>query len=259
MDEVIELTGLLSRSPTRVRILEALNQNGRLKKENLKATIDASRTTITRNLDVLEDHGWIRTGHQEHAITPAGRAIVEDFQDLVETMDVSVRLEEFFRWVPATEFDLDLQHLAEADIMVGEPGDPYAMVNRHVSKLETMEECRSLLPFTGLHAAEAATGQIENEDARVTVIVEPDVADTFESNPQYAELIDDVVADGRMDVLVYDDTIPYNLNIIDETVQILVAEGDEPRALLESDAEAVYDWAVHTFENYRAPATPVSE
>jgi len=258
MDNGIDDIEFLARSPNRVQILETLAETGHAEKDELQATIDGSRTTLTRNLYALEDRGWIQTANPTCTVTPAGQELVEDFLDVVKSMEVGMRFEEFFKWLSADEFDLDIQALADAELFTPEQEDPYAMINRHVEKLEETEHSRVLLPLTGLHAHETGHEQILTNGAEVELVVTPDVADTHQSAPKYDELTTEMVATNRFDLYVYEGTIPYGLALLDETVQILVDEDGEPRAMLESDGEQVQQWAEHTYETYKNEALPVS-
>jgi len=255
--DIIEELEFLARSPNRVQILTTLNETGHVKKEGLQAGIDGSRTTLTRNLDALEDRGWLRTDNHACTITPAGREIIADFQELVATANVTSRFQEFFKWLSADEFNLDLRTLANAELVVPEAGDPYTVVNQHIAKLENTAHMRALLPVTGLHAHEKAREQIVANDAEGELVVTPDVADTHQSSPKYEELTREMAATGRFAEYMYNGEISYGLALLDQTVQIMVDENGEPRAMLETATTDVYNWAEETYETYKAQATQV--
>lgn len=258
MDDVIENIEFLARSPNRVQILETLAEVGHAEKDELRTTVEADRTTVTRNLSALEDRGWIRTVNPTCTITPAGRDLVEDFQALVRTADVAARFQHFFRWIAADEFDLDIQALADAELFVPEPADPYTTVNQHVTTIENAEYVRALLPLTGLHAHEKAHEQVVANGAECEIVVTPAVAATHRSAPKYEELTSEMAATDRFHVYQFDGTIPYGLALLDETVQIFADDEGELRAMVETDAEQVYQWAERTFETYKTKASPIS-
>lgn len=237
----IDSIELLARSEHRVRILDLLCEHGSLEKHALGSELDASRTTVGRNLTALEEQGWIRRMNGDCAITRQGELVAEEFSDFVETVEVTDKLDSFMRWVPDGSLDLDLRLLADADIVLAKPGDPWSMINRHVQLIKQTEWARGILPFTGLHATEAAREQVMENGMRGELVVEPEIGDLYRSAPEYAEVWEEVLATGQFEISTYDGTIPYSLCIFDDTVQIVVAEGDEPRALLESTAEEVLE------------------
>lgn len=257
MDDVIEEIEFLSRSTNRVRILEVLAEAGRTEKDALQAAIDADRTTLTRNLDALEDRGWIQLTNPTCIITPAGRDIVEDFRELVETVDTATRFQEFFRWLPADEFDLDLQSLAGAELFVPAPGDPYRVVNQHVARIKNAEDIRVFLPLTGLHAHEKGHRQVVANGAKCELVVTPEVAVVHRSSPEYDSLTREMAATGRFHLYRYDGSIPFGLCLLDDTVQLFADGEGELQAMLETDTEPVRQWAERTFEQYRDQADPV--
>lgn len=44
---------------------------------------------------------------------------------------------------------------------------------------------------------------------------------------------------------------------IHDIAQLVVVEGDEPRALLDTMADPLYDWAERTFAKYKQDASPL--
>lgn len=257
MDRIIDEIAFLVRSPKRVRLLESLSERGNMEKDEFRAAFDGARTTLTRNLEALEGHGLIRRDGLEYSITPAGRAVLLDCLDLVETVEVAYRCSGFFRWLSADEFDLDPRLLAEAEVLVAEPGAPYAMIDRHVEQLRAAEYIRATLPFTGLHAHETVAEQVLNRGTSVELVVNHEVAETHRSHPHYRELTESILDTGRVEYHVYDGELPYGLALLDDVVQLMVAEGDAPRALVESDSAELYTMAADTFEAYKRRATPM--
>ena len=60
------------------------------------------------------------------------------------------KMSAFLRWIPESEFDLDLAQLADADIVLPEPGDPLAMVSPIISASLTTP-CRLASMKTASH------------------------------------------------------------------------------------------------------------
>jgi hypothetical protein len=57
---------------------------------------------------------------------------------------------------------------------------------------------------------------------------------------------------------VYDGDRPFALNCIDDALQIIAAEDDGPRALVETDSEVVVGWAKAKYERCKREATELS-
>ena len=132
------------------------------------------------------------------------------------------------------------------------------MINRHVRLLKEMDRGWFLLPFTGLHAAETAAERVIEHGATVEAVVGLDVADTSRSNPNYASSVAETTATGRTETFVYDGDRPFALNCIDDALQIIPAEDDGPRALVETDSEVVVGWAKAKYERCKREATELS-
>lgn len=250
----IETIEFLARSEHRVRILDLLCEHGSLEKHALGEQLDASRTTVGRNLDALEEQGWVRRTNSHCSVTRQGELVAASFADLVSEVELTDKLQSFMQWVPDGTLDLDLSLLADAEVTLAKPGDPWAMINKQVQLIKETEWYRVVLPFTGLHATEAANEQIVRNGAQGELVVEPNIADLYRSSPEYANLWGEMEKTGRLELFAYGGTLPYSLGVFDDTVQIVVADGDDPRALLETASGAVRKWALEQYHDYKRHA-----
>lgn len=237
-------------------VIDSLRE-GPKDKRVLVGDVDCSRSTVDRALRDLESMGVVEYRDGEHAVTPLGDTIAGGLEEVMEAVEIRLELEPFLEWVPAEEFDLDVGGLSEAELWVPEPGDPWAMVNRHVAALGEATDIRCVLPLTGLHAYEAIHEQVVDGGGRAELIVTPDVARTFRTDPAYADMTAELATTGRFRVFRYDGPIPYFVGLLDDTVQIGADEAGEPRALLETSDPNARRWAETEIEEYRRGATPI--
>jgi predicted transcriptional regulator len=234
----------------RLEFLESLAEKPK-DKRMLVDELEVSRTTTDRGVRELETVGLVEYADGRFALTAIGEVAVFGLFDLLDTIKLRRELDPILRWVPAGTLDIDLELLADAEIFLPEPGNPWAMVNRHVQVLKEADDGCAMLPLTGLHACEALHSRIINEGAVVELVVEPNVADTFQSNPEYAELVDEMLATDRHDIYVYDGDIPYFIGVFNETAQMGVDSDGEPRAMLETDSPEVVDWVEQKYDAYK--------
>lgn len=251
----------LSRSQNRVRILQTLRTDGPLGQPDLRERLDAPQSTLQRNLRRLEDRKWVRKEGTEYQITSLGELIITNFADLLVIMQLESRLEEFLRWIPLSAFDLDLRHLADAEITLSTPEHPYAPVNKHIDALRSAGTYRALLPRVNRQALEMGLSRMMRDETRGNeVILTRDVVERLRSDPYDEKSFEEMVATGLVDVYMYDGEFPFYLGLVDDTVQIGVEDADGvQRAMLESDAEAVTRWAEELYREYKWNALKVSE
>lgn len=226
-------------------------------KRTLVENLDCSRSTVNRAIRELEAMAVVEYVDGKYVVTPLGESIGSRFEEMMGTVELWLQLEPFLQWMPDDEFDLELQHLQDAELVLPEPSDPYAMINRHVKAVEQANDHKCILPLIGLHALTAGHKQVVDNGARAELVVTSEAADTLQSNPDYVELTEDMAATGRFNLYQYDGTIPYFVGLLDETVQIGVDEQGEPRALLETDNAKARSWAAATFNEYKHEAQPV--
>ena len=213
--------------------------------------IGMSRATVDRGLRELENVGLIEYTDGRFTLSTIGKATEQGLFNIIKTIRLGQRLHPFLRWVSYDNFDIDIHLLADAELLLPEPGDPWAMMNRHVQVLKEADNGRVVQPVASLYAMEAAYERIVNAGATGSTVVESSVADTFQTNPNYTELVEGMIATGRFDLYVYGGTIPYFIGVFDEIVQIGADEEGEPRAILETDSAKVLQWAENKYEEYR--------
>lgn len=250
------IVGMLEVVLRRFTFVETLEDDPK-DKRTLVADLDCSRSTVDRGIRELEALDLVEYVDGGYRMTSLGATVTSGLADLAETVELRLQLAPFLEWAPEDVFDLDLECLDNADLLLPEPGDPYAMINRHVSVLGQAGRIRCVLPLTGLHAHKTAHRQVVENGTEVEVVGTPEVAQTMQSDPDYAGLTNEMADTGRFKIFQYNDDIPYFVGLMDEIVHIGVDDGGVPRAIVESDDSEVREWAAATFETYRQQADPV--
>lgn len=223
-------------------------------KRTLVEELDCSRSTVNRAVRELESVDVVEYTDGTYEVTPLGETVASKFEELMDSVQLRTELQPVLRWLPEDEFDLDLQHLRDAEVFLPQPGDPYSMINQHVNVLSQAIKHQSVLPLVGLHGLTAGHEQVMENGAYAELIVVPEVAETLQSKDDYAELTEEMAATGRFRLYEYDDDIPYFVGRFDDIVQIGADDGGEPRALLETDNLHVQEWAATTIEEYKREA-----
>lgn len=249
--ERIEEIEFVARSTNRVRILETLSERERATREDLREALAASRTTVSRNLDALRERGWVRQTDREYALTPGTEAVVDRFLDLESTVETVDRLRPFLDHVDRDAFDVDLSLLEDAEVLTPNPGDPLAMVNAHVSAIKRSTDVLLAVPFLGLHATEAAHDAVVHGDARHELVAAPDAVDALQDEPEYRQYLDDLRDAAGFELHRATTDVPFYVGVLDDTVQVGVDEGGEPKALLETSDPGVRDWARAKIDSLR--------
>jgi predicted transcriptional regulator len=258
-DEPMAAVEFLARSATRVRILSTLAAAGRLEKGELHDRVDASRTTVGRNLSALEERGWITGSNRTYEITTPGAWVAADFGALVETVRDADRFERVFDCVDPDEFGFDLREHAFT-VTTAEPSDPLKMVNRHVANVRGADEMRAVLPLTGADAVRTAHDRVADAGVPMELVVTAPVADTFLANPEYEEPVAGLRAHEAVELRVHDGEVPYYFGLYADSVEFGLDDADgQPTVLLETAADEVYEWAADEFAAYFDAATPLGD
>lgn len=257
--EAPETIAFLAASAPRACVLASLYRDGPLDRGELAERCDAARVTVGRNLRKLRERGLVRQsdgeGEASYRLTPLGELLADGFLALVETVELAGDLAPVLRRLPPEAFDLNPRSLAGADVTEATSADPYAPVMRHARSLETASRVRQVTRALEPQLFEAAADRIVAGDLRMEVVVSADAAAALRTT--YAEQLERMLATDRFDVHVYRGEVPFFLAVLDDVVQIGVeAPTGGPRALAETAATPVREWARSTYRSFRAGATP---
>jgi predicted transcriptional regulator len=252
----VEQIAFLARSESRVRVLEALSEDGPANQRALRDCIDMSRSTLSRSLQALEEQGWVAESDGGYHLSPVGHVIAEEFLELLERISLTEDLAPFLRWFPYGASDLELIHLSDAEVIPGTNSDPIAPVRKHQEAMKSAHNIRLFIPSLDREASRAVHDGVMDGRLEAEIVVTPSVEETIGSG-DFAELFRPQIETDRMTVLSIEDDFPrYYFGLVDDRVQVGV-EDDEgiPRALLETTADPVWEWAEKRYETLRERAT----
>jgi predicted transcriptional regulator len=237
--------------------LVELLRDGPTDKRGLVSQSSRSRSTVNRGVRELEVLDVVTHEASGYALTTFGERVTDCVMATLTEIETARKLWPILEHVPPRTLGVDLELLADADVFVPTPGDPWAMVNRHIETLSCFDRCRAILPLTGLHAHERVYEQVTEEGAQVEIVASPAVAHTFRSDRLFRDMTREMTETGRFAVFESDEPFPYFLGIVDDRVQIGVDDDGEPKALTETTKPAVKEWAIGLFDRQRELATRV--
>lgn len=257
LDEPLEAIAFLARSKNRVRVLETLSRDRQSQRE-LRNELSASRATLARILTDLENRNWIVQMGDRYDITALGELVITEFLPMVDLMATVQQLGDVFHLLPTDEMDLDLQSFSSAEVLIPDKSAPTKHMDRGLDLLRSVDQFR-VLAWTALPAyltvirERTVAGDLRFEGVLGAGFLE-ELADYPSMVADFRQIVD---AGGTL--YRYDERVPYNMFIADETVffWLCSSEGTEQAALVSSD-ESVRSWAEETFEAYRALAEPIA-
>jgi predicted transcriptional regulator len=257
MDEALEVAEFLARSENRVAVLQQLRE-GPATRRGLRDATGISPVTLGRILGDFTDRGWIESGGAGYRVTALGELVVESLEAFLDALDAVVTLQPFARWLPTDEYDFGLERLADASVFRPDPTDPNVTMRVAAQQVASSDHVRilthgfSTLVVNVLHDRVTA-GEMTVENVYAGSVYET-VARAEGVSDEFRALFE---ADGAT-FYRYDGEVPHVLAILDDGVGIGVDdERGRPQAVLDVEDSVVRDWAVETFERYRAEATEV--
>ncbi len=248
----------LSRSESRVRILEGIREEPRTRNE-LKELTEASRFTLSRILADFEDRGWIERDGKRYETTGQGKVVAAEFETLLTNLDVAKALDGTLEWLQVEEFDFDLARLQDAEVITPSQSDHTAHIRRPAELFQRSDRIRTIATGVAYENIEAIHEATVEGDLQFTGILDASAFESVRTEPGLADPIGDILAADGTELYHYDgDDTLVMLIIGDDAVQMCGHDEDGPApGTIETADPAVRSWAESYFTSVRADANPV--
>jgi predicted transcriptional regulator len=257
MEPALAEVEFLARSPNRVAVLQSLAEGQRTRNELADAT-GASQATLGRILSDFEERSWVARDGSRYEATATGELVARGVGDLLSIVETERELRDIVAYLPTEDLGFDLRRLADATVTVPTETRPNAPVRRLLDLTRAADRSRAFShafneQSLGLTAERATAGELDFEGVFSRSAIDA-IAGDAELRRRLVTLLD---ADGAT-VRVCDDGIPVAATVLDDTVHLLVRDDSGVlRASVDTDDEAVRDWAVGTFDRYWERAAPI--
>jgi predicted transcriptional regulator len=247
----------LAGSPVRPATLAALREHGRLSLRDLDDRISASRRTLKRTLRGMESRGWVRSSNGTYEFTALGGCILSAYEEFRDCERIVDRLRPFLERTPATAFDLDIDALADADL-VAPTDDPTAFADALLAIRADAERLCEYVPFLLLDSVRQLADRVDDGQSApdVTLVVRTDAPP--QSSPEYADCFETLVEAPSVDVRRNPDGPWLGFGVADGHAFLGAAdENGMPTALLAGESADLVEWVERRFEAIRAGAEPI--
>jgi len=259
--EALEDIAYLSRSANRVAILDGLTE-GPYSRRTLVELTGASRTTLDRIMNELEEKGWAeRTADGTYVATAQGTHLMKRFRPFVESVEALHRLDDAVTWLPIDELSIGLEHFSDAAVRRPETADPVETIDFMDDLLTTASEFRvlaHLVPPEPL--GETMRDSVVSGQMTMDGVITDTLFSYLTADPERAARWNTVVKAGA-DLYRREGPIPCNLWIFDETV-LIKKSGPEPiddsyGVPIVTENSTVRLWAHDLIDNWITDATRI--
>ena len=259
MRKICEAVECLADSPQRLQILDAL-EGAHTDLRDLMAELDSPRSTLQRNLFVLEERNWIEKTPAGYTTTTTGCLIREEVVTVSENTKTIQRLAPFLAAVD-TAAKLDIDQLNDSLVIVPEPTQPDLPRKRLTNTFSESDHVRGFLPVVSSLSVELSRRADDDSEPEGEYVISANAFATLRQ--QYGN--DGANGAGidppdYIDVLVYDGGFPYGLFVSNDAL-VLSAYNQVGRiqALVESTSDMAIEWGEQLYGEYRHQSMPPNE
>lgn len=257
MASTVEDLEFLVRSEHRVDALRALVE-GPCDRDGLQSAIGASKATVARLLNDLEERDWVvRDGHQ-YELTDLGQFVAEEVLALLDRMETERAVRDVWQWFPTDLPGFTFGLFADAVVSFPESHSPYQPLPRFVELVEAAHTMRgfserSLKPGTYDVILRNAADGMETKLALSSAVIDEmvDVSDE--------KVIEAAIESSHLTVLE-SETFPTDAGFaLFEDCLALYCRDDNgvTKAGIDTDNPAAIAWGESIYETVRIDANSV--
>lgn len=259
MDAPIELLTFVTRAENRIAVLRALS-TGPHTRPDLETATDIPRATLSRILADCRDRDLVTRTDHEYDLTPLGSVLLGEFESLLETVTAMQTLQTVRDWLAFDEYDIPIERLSDADVIVPEPSDPMAPVRRAEELLAMASEARILAYNMVPGCLEASWRAVTDGQQTFEGVLTARALETMLEDPTMASQGRELLtADNAQGYLHSDQTLPLVFVVDDVVFLAVVGDAGTIQGHIETTDSEVRQWANETIDRYVAEAEPLGE
>lgn len=256
IEQSLEPIAYLTRSPSRIRILDALD-NGVRTRDELVDTTDVSRFTVSRTLAEFEDRGWTSRSATGYSLTGEGSFVICEVRSLLSNVDVAAKLDGTLEWLQTDELDVDIARFRDANVYTPSKTDHTAHIRVAADAVRNADRVRGVVTGVSHEMFEAVWEAAVHGSLDLAGVLHSRTIEAIHSDGELSKRVRELIREGGADIYEYKDGNQLvMLNICDETVYLCGHDEDGPApGTIETEDAAVHSWATSYFDTVRAQST----
>lgn len=251
----------LTRSEHRIEVLDAVSDESRTRHE-LRELTGASRVTVNRILEDLEDRGWLAQQNGRYEATAKGAFVAEEVTGLTSNLAVSKKLDDALQWIPTEAFDFDLALLRDAEIFrKSNWGDHTETIRRITNLVSQTSRIRGTAVGFSHEVVDAIREAITENDISFDVVVEESTLEMIRKDTGLQNQFQEILQSENASMALCSGPGPFHMVMIfDQTVMVCgKPTGGGPRpGWVRTDNDTVRTWAVGYVESARDDSTRIT-
>lgn len=258
MESPINLVSFVTRAANRVDVLLTLSPEPRTRHE-LQNETEIPRATLSRILADFRNHELVtRDGHQ-YMTTPLGDLLADELTSLFESVAAMGTLQTVREWLAIDKYEVPIERLADADVIVPEPADPLAPTRRAEDLLGDGSHVRLIASGIVPGCLEAVWRGVTEGRQTFEGVMTAASLNTMAEDPEMKKQAEELFTSDNAAGFVHPEVDLPLIFVVDDLVWIAVTDDSGTiQGHIETTDETVRAWAQGTIDDYAREAKPVS-
>lgn len=241
----------------RATLLRAINEECSTTTD-LVGSLDVSRSTVDRGVRELREATLIERTDEGYRTTIAGRLALSEHVRFTDRIDAIESDEDVFSELPM-DAELDVSLIDGCRVCRSTQSDPERPDDRLAELVSGADRIHGFTPITTVRGVESHHEQAVEHDADIELVVPPSVVTRLLS--VYSDQLEESLSTGSVQLRQTNSEFEYGCLLIEqgesEQAVVLACADDELRGLIRNDRPEAVEWAITTFERYKARSKPL--
>lgn len=256
MGSAIAELRFVTQSENRAAALAVIYESAPIETRELESRLDASRRTVIRVVNSLEERGYLRKTGEGIRLTPFGTHVATQVDRVTASTETAVEFRELLRHAPPALADIPVESLAGAELLVASDADPFSILDRVLTLRAEATRIREVAPSVQKESIDQLAERVrEEDDLDVEAVISRQASDAAEDNLDYSDGHATTVESSAVDIYVHPEELSFFAGVMDETAAIGVSKDGQPYALAVSDDPDLHEAVTAVYERFRAEAT----
>lgn len=244
------LVPFLTCSANRVAVLAAIATEASCSRSDLQTATGIPRSTVSRILDELDDHGLVSSVDHRYEVTPLGRVLAKRLNMVFDSIDVMQRLQTLLKQLSDTDPVITITDHDSWEILIPTSPDPGAPARRFADLLMAASHVRLLAPDV-IPVLFDVNSPVGEEKETFEVVVTRGVLQGKGYSPRSAHPMRGVTPSGDITLFSSNEDISHVAGTIDDIAVVgLTDDAGAIQGYVETSDKAVRTWTDAILDAY---------
>lgn len=249
-----ELVAILANSSERVELLRELHEEPQ-RQSDLADESSLSRSSVSRNVSIFEQHGWVERENGFYRLTVVGDRVLETYERTVGSLEAVQENRQFLDSLGQFGRSFPVDALESGTVVNATQCDPHAPLTYYQDVIGNVTDTNvRVLSSVVTPVLREVVWRFADGPTQLEMLLNES---TFETANAKYEDFPSLLTARNVGVRCIEDPITVDLVVLDSDVLVGAYDEGTLQACFHGESQSVFDWAENCYLEFRAASTPI--